>query len=118
MIDQIGGRKVVAAIVTIGVGLTVVLMRGDLPANLLTLLQTVFGAFVVGNGIEHVTDAVQAKADTAAAQPSVVAAPDTSDLEAKLEDLHTQNAALQGAVAKVQETLVAIVQRVFGQPKT
>lgn len=48
-----GSRKLVMAGVVLAIGLGVVLIRGDLPTNLLNLLEVVFGGFVLGNVAGH-----------------------------------------------------------------
>ncbi len=54
MIDKLGGRKMVAALIIIAVGSAIELLtKQGLSANLMTLLLAVFGAFAAGNGFEH-----------------------------------------------------------------
>ena len=104
MIDSIGGRKVLAATIVMALAVGAVLLKGDVPPNFLQLLQVVFGAFVLGNGIEHVAGAVGARA------PEV----DLSGVEAQLEQLKAESAATQNGVATVQQSLGALIQRVIG----
>lgn len=52
------GRKIIAAAITLIVGIGATYFKGDVPPGLLTLLQTLFGAFVLGNSVEHVSNAV------------------------------------------------------------
>lgn len=55
MIEKLGGRKTVTLIIVLLVSIATIAMKGDIPANFLMLLQTVFGAYVLGNGVEHVS---------------------------------------------------------------
>lgn len=52
---MVGLRKIITAFILLLVGLGIVIYKGDIPPNFLTLLQTIFGAFVVGNAFEHYT---------------------------------------------------------------
>jgi hypothetical protein len=84
MIEKIGGRKVFAALLVIAVGVGAVLLKGDVPANLLQLLQVVFGALVVGNVGEHVVGAVRARAEAGSTEP-VAGAVDLSPVAESLQ---------------------------------
>jgi hypothetical protein len=108
LIDSIGGRKVlVAASVTL-LGVGAVFVKGDVPPGFLTLLQTIFAAFVVGNGIEHASSAyVEAKTGTPSVAPE---APPPAPNEEVVKELSE----IKGAVATVQETLTAFIKRAFG----
>ena len=50
-----GGRKVFGSLLVLGCGVLITGMKGDVPPNFLQLLQTVYLAFIVGNGTEHLT---------------------------------------------------------------
>ncbi len=51
-----GTRKIISGIVLLAVGLGVVYLKGDIPPNLLSLMQILYGAFVLGNAFEHYTE--------------------------------------------------------------
>jgi hypothetical protein len=46
-------RKIISgtALLVVGVGIT--LVKGDIPPNLLALMESLYIAFVAGNGVEH-----------------------------------------------------------------
>ncbi len=100
MLERIGGRKVAAGIVIVLVGLIVTAIAGDVPANLLALLQVVFGAFVLGNGFEHAAGAFAAKG----------AAPQAVDHSETLETLQAQAEAQAEAIATTQQGVAAILK--------
>lgn len=54
-------RKIVTGAVLLVSGLLVTYWKGDIPSNLLSLMQTLFYAFVAGNGFEHYTEMVKNK---------------------------------------------------------
>lgn len=56
--DKILSRKVIAAIVLLSVSLVCVYVKGDVPVNLLDFLKYLFGFFVAGNSVEHISTAV------------------------------------------------------------
>lgn len=58
-----GIRKVLAGVVILAVGIVIATLRDDIPANLLQLMEVIFGGFIVGNATEHVVGAVTARAD-------------------------------------------------------
>jgi hypothetical protein len=72
LIDRIGGRKLLAALVAlIAIGIFVV-VKGDVPPAAKDLIMAVFGALVAGNAVEHMTDASIANNQArAAAAPQV-----------------------------------------------
>jgi hypothetical protein len=126
MIDSIGGRKVVVAALIVAVAVATVLLKGDIPANFLALLQVVVGAFVAGNVGEHVATAVAERRRSPGNNPD-----DTPDLDAQLfaanggvspaqeiditpitasiEELKQAQLKSQEAIATSQQTLVALV---------
>lgn len=55
-------RKIISAAVLLITGLAVTYTNGDIPPNLLSLMQTLFFAFVCGNGFEHYMEVVKSKA--------------------------------------------------------
>lgn len=58
-----GFRKIIASVIVLVVGLSVTYFKGDIPANLLQLLQVIFAGFMAGNIGEHLTDALSAGHD-------------------------------------------------------
>lgn len=99
MFDRIGGRKLVATATVLAIAVGITLYRGDVPSNLLTLLMAVFGAFVVGNGIEHVADAMQGDSGVSA---NTVAESGKAITEAVGK--------LSGAIAEQHQALDYLVQ--------
>jgi hypothetical protein len=113
MIEQIGGRKLLAAAIVLAIALACVFLKGDVPANLLSLLQVVFATFVVGNVGEHVTDVFQTHADAKAEAASAAPATPPIDLTqavAQLGAIHAQNEQIKDAVATSQQGLSTILQ--------
>jgi len=49
MFEQIGGRKLVASLLVMIVGVVVTALKGDIPSGLLQLLEVTLGTFVGGN---------------------------------------------------------------------
>jgi hypothetical protein len=113
MIDMIGGRKVLAALVVLIVGIGVVLMKGDIPPNLLSLMQVVFAAFVAGNGVEHVAGAY---AETKAPMVETAATPpiDLGHIEASLNEVKEEAAQAKEAATLGNQGIQYIIQRAFG----
>lgn len=63
MADKFEGiRKILVGLVILATGITITVLRNDIPPNLLQLLQVIFGGFIVGNVGEHVVGAVRAGA--------------------------------------------------------
>jgi len=50
-------RKIISGLVLLIVGVTIALIKGDIPNNLSQLMGWLYTAFVAGNGLEHVTNA-------------------------------------------------------------
>lgn len=116
MIDAIGGRKIVAALVILAVGVAVVIMKGDIPANLLSLLQVVFGAFVIGNGVEHVANAVTARAEAAQVAPQEAApvvdhTPFLDAVTSRLDALEAATAQSNQGIGLANQALEFIINR-------
>jgi hypothetical protein len=53
--EALGGRKFVAATLTVAVGILVSLKMGDIPPGLLSLLEFAFGGYALSNSINTVT---------------------------------------------------------------
>jgi hypothetical protein len=73
MFERLGGRKMVAATLTVATGIGIALYKGDVPQNLLHLLEVVFGVFASTNVINTVgslsLEKVKVKAETS--EPSL-----------------------------------------------
>lgn len=54
-------RKIISGAVLLVSGLAVTYVKGDIPNNLLSLMQTLFYAFVAGNGLEHYMEVIKNK---------------------------------------------------------
>jgi len=62
MVEKLGGRKVVLGMLTILIAILVdILAPKGLTANVMNLLQFVAVGFFLGNGIEHVAEAIKKK---------------------------------------------------------
>lgn len=59
--DIIGLRKILSGFVLLGTGLVVVYFKGDIPPNLLSLMQWLYTAFIGGNAIEHLSQVIKLK---------------------------------------------------------
>lgn len=114
MINSIGGRKLVAAAVVLVVGAGAVILKGDIPPNMLQLLQTLFGALVLGNVAEHAGRAyVQAKeAQAGGSEEDVVDTIEelNASLSARMDALEAKANTTLETTAVVQQGVQAIVQ--------
>lgn len=59
MVNKIGGRKVLFGLLFLSVGVTLALVLGDLPSNLMEFMIFLSAGFFLGNGIEHTATAVK-----------------------------------------------------------
>lgn len=46
-------RKIISGLILLISGLVITYIKGDIPNNLLSLMQSLYFAFVAGNSIEH-----------------------------------------------------------------
>ena len=99
MIDQMGGRKIAALIVMMLLGVGAVVLKGDVPVNFLSLMEWVFGGFIIGNGIEHAAGAVSGARSVA-----------NTELDPALAQLLDATRSTQEGVSTVQQTLLSIVK--------
>lgn len=53
--NQITSRKIIAGTVLLITAVLVTYWKGDVPSNLTNIIETLYGAFVVGNAFEHYT---------------------------------------------------------------
>lgn len=93
MINSIGGRKAAICIVTLAVCVGIVLVKGDVPDGLQTMLQFIVGTYIAGN---VGADLVAAKR----AGDEAKAAPTTTALEAVTEVIASDNS---DALARIEE---------------
>lgn len=121
-IESIGGRKAAAAVGIVAVGVVTVLLRDDIPSGFLSLLQTVFAAFVAGNAIEHAATAYRdvngngvpderEAAPEGSLEPGAVIPVEVPPAQ---DEVAASLVRLEDGVAKVQEALAFIMQKVFG----
>jgi len=103
MLDFIGGRKVAMGLLILGIAVAVLLVRGDVPPNFKELLAVVFGAFVVGNGFEHVAGAVANNKEGPVDTIEELAAV-SAKLEAQVAEVKASlDAGMQGSAEAVSE---------------
>ncbi len=119
---MIGYRKLLAAGAAAVLGAALVAKFGDVPPGALTLLQTLFGAFVVGNAIENVVEAraAEPRAPDGAEQIAGILADmgrKASTQEAALDRVEQALAAQAQATSQNQQALAFIIERAFGAKK-
>lgn len=56
MLEVFSSRKILVSAVLLLAALGTVYFKGDIPPNLLSFLQVLFGFFVLGNAAEHYTN--------------------------------------------------------------
>lgn len=128
MIDQIGGRKALAAFVVLLIGGGVTAAKGDIPAGLLTLLQVVFGAFVAGNVGEHIAGALKRPEGAPDSPEAPAAQPESSEVLAAIHNLDgalanarfdttTELEQIKQAVAATQQGVSVILQMAGAAPR-
>jgi hypothetical protein len=114
MIDAIGGRKVAGALLVIAIGVGVVFLKGDIPPNLMALLQVVFGAFVAGNAVEHMAAARKPAESLEVSNETSLEPGAITELQAPSQ-IGVELAEIKGGIATVQQTLVAIIEKAWGK---
>ena len=50
-------RKIISGVILLTVGVVITFIKGDIPPNLLSLMQLLYVTFVAGNGFVHATTA-------------------------------------------------------------
>lgn len=100
MIDSLGGRKAVIAVLIVALGVGAVLIKGDIPANFQHLLEVVFGTFVIGNVSTTVSAHVTGVADSTT--PASTATVESAPANAQDEWRATQAVDLSPVVADLQ----------------
>lgn len=54
-------RKIISGLVLLIVGVGITYLKGDVPEHLLSLMQSLYYAFVIGNATQHVSTMMLAK---------------------------------------------------------
>ncbi len=105
----VGKRKLLVFGIILVVGIAIALYKGDIPSNLLQLLEVVFTGFMAGNVAGHALDAVVEHADIkyAPESPKVESSPIVVDTVA-IEDLIKSQAQ---ALDIIQQTLLMIIKK-------
>ena len=112
IVESVGGRKVLVTLIMAGVGLALTFYKGDIPPGLLGLMQTIFGAFVVGNVFEHIADAsVKRKQATQVQAETKDYQQDFVYLSSKLEALEASSAQNSSALASLQKAVTVIIDK-------
>lgn len=128
MVDSIGGRKVIVSILTLAVGIGLVFAKGDVPANMLTLIMTIVGAFVAGNAVEHATEASVSKKQAECSIPHTQASPLSPEivqqianeivaLKNALEDLNARTNSEVGTIKQAISDIDQAVGKVISKLK-
>lgn len=119
MIQQIGGRKFVGALVMLILGGLLVWFKGDIPPNAMSFLEFIFGALVTGNSVSKITNLVAAKSAPIVESDSEPSSVDLTPLTQKIDELNSSVTALSandGHLAEnisiVQQTLSLIIKKV------
>ena len=113
MIDAMGGRKLLALLVAVAIGVGLVFLKGDVPSGFLELLKYGLGFFVAGNAVEHAVASRQAAAEVEESASEEAPAP-VIDYSAQLDAIRGDLARTQEGVSLVQQTLEAIIKRAYG----
>lgn len=106
MFEKLGGRKLVFGLITLGVGLVIGHIKGDIPPNVLSLLEMLFGSFVAGNSVGTIVGAVV----SGKAVPESTDVVD-SDLVSHIEEVKAANSTLAQSVSIIQQSLSLIIRR-------
>jgi len=114
MINAVGGRKALLAVSCLILGVVLAVKLGDVPANLLSLIQFILGAFVTGNVVNSAVYEFTSKKETPAV-PEV----DLEPLKAKVDELNQVVQAIQASQAEItssvklsQDGLAFIIQKI------
>lgn len=108
-LDAVGGRKVALTLIMAAIGIGLVFYMGDIPAGLLALMQTIFGAFVVGNAFEHMSNAA-VKRKQPVEIPQVDNSVDFEYLSSKIDELNKQVEQQKMGVAQANQSLATVQQ--------
>ncbi len=115
MFEKLGGRKMVAATLTVAVGIAMAIIKDDVPPNLLYLLISVFGLFAGANSLTTMgalsleKKVVGVASEPAAGVPVQDAVEAFGQLNAKVEaQAQQQMLALQEIIKSTQITQSAL----------
>ena len=112
MVDKLGGRKLAMCLVATAVGLCTVILRGDLPPNFLSLFEFILGAFVAGNGVEHISKAVSSRKAIESKDMDLGAEtqppPDDNSIEDKID-------LALNSLTMIQKSVMVLLER-YGKP--
>jgi len=118
MIQHVGGRKFLAALVMLMVAGGLVALKGDIPPNAMTFLEFVFGALITGNVATKISNAVAASRSAPASSDVVESTPLPVDNSAEfkaladaLGALGQNDAVLAENVSIIQQTLSLIIRK-------
>lgn len=100
MLKYVGGRKAIAAITVLVLGMVAVFVKGDIPPGLLQLLEVVFSAFVAGNLGSKIVAVSRLKAEA----PSAPVSEPVSTNEVELQNITS-------GIINVQQLLQLIIKR-------
>lgn len=102
-----GSRKVITGLIILLCGIGSLLLKGDVPPGFLTLLQTIFAAFVVGNAAEHISCAFT-RPEALPQLPQVDHSQDIHYLTEKLEKVDVDVNNLSSNLDKANESLTTV----------
>lgn len=112
MLDKIVGlRKLIISLIILGVAIVITYTKGDVPAGMVSVLNFIFGGFVVGNAIEHITESSTEKATIVAGATNASAPTEIPASAQQIQALDQKIQATSDGVANVQAALVMIIQK-------
>lgn len=109
--DAVGGRKLVLTIIMAAIGIGLVFYKGDIPAGLLALMQTIFAAFVVGNAFEHMSNAA-VKRKQPIENTQVDNSADFQYLSSRLDSIEAELEKQKQGIAQANQSLATIQQAI------
>ena len=119
-IDQIGGRKALVSILSLIIGVIITIIKGDVPANLLQLLEVLSVGFVVGNVGVKALDARRQRPPTIdpdsipvineIKEESVSPEASSSTLEARVAELETKLTQVEATQTQTEQTITNLAK--------
>ncbi len=106
LIRSFGGRKALATFAMLLIGAGCVWLKGDVTPGFLTLMQTLFGGFVLGNGVDHFMETKKAQVlPTPTPDPTIIEAKQSIDRlvsgsEAQAQTLQTLTQAVSYIITR------------------
>lgn len=110
-LNAVGGRKVALTLVMAAVGLGLTFYKGDIPPGLLAFMQTIFGAFVVGNVFEHIADA-SVKRKQPQQAPAADNSADFAYIGSEIDALKQEVASQKDGIAQANQSLATVQQAI------